>query len=103
MAMRRHKLSSNQRYRMAAMFKNLRNARLMRAGLTQSKTRGQILVLFALSLMVILGMAALALDVSVALNVKRGYQKIAAICAVVGAGSLPTDATAITSITAAAN
>jgi hypothetical protein len=56
------------------------------------RTPGQILVMYALGMTFLFGMAALALDVSVALNTKREYQKVAAVCAVVGAQWFPTPA-----------
>ncbi len=56
---------------------------------TEQKRPAQVLVMYALFMFVLFGMAALALDVSLALNTKREYQKIAAVCAVVGAQRLP--------------
>ncbi len=58
--------------------------------------RGQVLVLYGFSMFVLIGMAALALDVSLALNAKREYQKVAAVCAVVGAQRLPAPVATLT-------
>jgi hypothetical protein len=49
------------------------------------RQHGQIFLLFALSIGVLMGFAALAVDVGMALQVKRQYQKVAEVCAVVGA------------------
>src|SRR5581483_3006839 len=51
------------------------------------RSRGSILVLSAVLMTVLLGFAALAVDVGYALSVKAQYQKIAATCAMVGAST----------------
>src|SRR5688572_5844101 len=54
-----------------------------------ARSRGQVLLLYAFGMTFLLGMVALALDVSIALTTKREYQKVAAVCAVVGAQRFP--------------
>src|SRR5687768_11467413 len=85
----RHRLNR----RIAVMIRrSSRNLLRLARSRTAERAPGQILVMYGMGMMVLLGMAALALDVSVALNTKREYQKIAAVCSVVGAQWFPTPA-----------
>ncbi len=49
------------------------------------RARGQVLLLFGLMITALIGFSALAVDVGMALQIKRQYQKVAEVCAVTGA------------------
>ena len=61
---------------------------LMRSLRTRWTERGQVLPLFALFLLVLLGMAALAMDVSGALSARRFYRSVADASSLAGAQDL---------------
>ncbi|HWP38712.1 MAG TPA: Tad domain-containing protein [Gemmatimonadales bacterium] len=65
---------------------------------TQHRSRGQILVMYAFMLTALLGFTALALDVGVALIAKHNYQKIAAVCALQGAQNFATGGNVASSV-----
>src|SRR5687767_13935740 len=61
----------------------------VRSAFSNVKTAGQVLVMYSFSMFLLMGLAALAIDVGRALNTKREFQQVAAVCAVVGAARLP--------------
>lgn len=65
---------------------------------TETKSRrrwqqGQVLILYALIMTGLMGMAGLAVDLGLLVTTRRHYQKVADTCAVVAAGGMPIGAT----------
>jgi Putative Flp pilus-assembly TadE/G-like len=62
------------------------------SGRMNSRSRGQIVVMFAFGLVALMGCVAMAVDVGMLVTTRRNYQKVADTCATVGAQAVAVGA-----------